>query len=249
MSFWDDVKSVGQNIINPLPTVSRKLFGDDPNNFFNQAADRVSGTDVVYNYATGKNDPWGTAAKNTYGLLPVSGLTSPNDSIWNYGLKPTPDPAPPPGDPRIGQIKQGQNDLYNEFSANKPQIEKSMLRQYQIQAHRDLADQQAQIRRDAASRGIMNSGIRLGSEQKADAQYAGNVASAKSNINSTTDQMERELQAEAADAGFMQQRIASDLNDNIYNQAMKNMASKNAGFSSIGQAGGAAAGSYAANRS
>lgn len=245
MGFLGDIANA---VVGAGNSVSNTITGTkDPNNFFNQLTNQFGNGDPVGNLIAGKNDPFGTAAKNAYGVLPISGLTSPNDSMWNFGLKPTPDPSPPPADPRIAKIKQGQNDLYNNFSANKPQTERTMLRQYQLQAHRDLADQQAQIRRDAASRGIMNSGIRLGNEQNANSRYASNVADAKSNINSATDQMQQELQAEAADAGFMQQRISADLNDTIYNQALKNMANRNAAINGIGQAGGQVAGSYAAN--
>ncbi len=251
--FGDDENSpwnkLTKAVTNPIGTVrdaAPNLFGGQ-NSFANQFSDKLSNADLGSNIINRKNDPFGTAAKNAYGVFPISGLTSPNDSAWDFGLKPTPPPGAPPIDPNIASVKQGQNDLYNQFSTNKPQIEKNLLRQYQLQAHQDLAGQQAQIRRQAASEGLMNSGIRLGREAGAAAQSAGNVASAKQNINTATDQMQQELQAEAADAGFMQQRIASDINDNIYNQALKNMASRNAGISGLAQAGGSAAGAYAAN--
>lgn len=162
------------------------------------------------------------------------------NKIW--GGQTSNQPPPPGMDPRIAQVKQGQNDLYNQFSANKGNTEKSLLRQYQLQAHRDLADKQAQIRRDAHQRGFMSS---YGGEEKAAADSASSVASAKQNINSATDSLQQQLQQEAMDSGFLQQRMVSDLNDTIYNQAIKNMVDKNksmiSGFQSAGAIGGTAA--------
>ncbi len=190
----------------------------------------------------------GTAVNTAYKIMPVSGMVTPNNSYWDFGGKSPPPSGAPPQDPAIDQITTEKQNQAKDFRSGIPQMEKGLTRQYALKAHQDLAGQLAQIRRDSAQRGIMNSGVRLGNEAGAGANSAAGVAQMKTNLHTAALGQADQLDQDAINAGITQTQIAQQLQDNIYNQALKNLANQNSAISSIGTAVGGIAGTAAAGK-
>ncbi len=157
-------------------------------------------------------------------------------------------PTPPAQDPAIAQLTQQKQQQAQEFRAGIPQMEKGLTRRYAVDSHNQLAQSLAQIRRDAARRGIMNSGVRLGNEANAEAESAGSLASMKTQLHSGALSQADQLDQEAINSGIMQQQISANIQDTIYNQALKNVLANNSAMSSVGQAAGTVAGSALAKK-
>lgn len=158
-------------------------------------------------------------------------------------------PPPPAEDPRIAEITKAKQQQAKEFRAGIPGLEAGMTRQYKLQAHNDLAGQLAQIRRDAAKRGIMNSGIRLGNEAGAQGAEASNIAKMKNMLHTNIASQADQLDQDAINSAVTQTQIQQQLQDNIYNQALKQLQEKNSALSGIGTAVGGLVGTIAGKNS
>ncbi len=181
--------------------------------------------------------------KTLAGADPANAFLNPNDPNMFKGIGDffNPKPGAPTGiappDPtaaenqRLTEQKQQQA---RDFRSGIPQLEKGLGRQYALKSHNDLASQLAQIRRDSARRGIMNSGIRLGNESGAQANAAGNIAQMKTQVHGAALSQADQLDQDAINAGITQTQVAQQLQDNIYNQALKSLAAKNAAMAGIG---------------
>ncbi len=223
MGFWDDLSGAASAVTNPIKKVGQAVGSKDLENF---------------GKVIGQGDPMNT-------------ITNPKDPTgFNKFIDP---PAGAPGlvpgiDPNLAEIKKEQEVNAKDFRSGMPGFEQGIFKQAQKQQHNTLANQLLEIRRDAARRGIMNSGIRLNNEAGAQANSASNLAQTRMDIHKQSSAMANQLDQDAINAGITQQRLQSDIYDSIYNQALQNMVQRNQGLTSLGQGVGSVAGTAAAKK-
>lgn len=230
MGFFEDVvKTIG----NPVQAIGNALGSKDIAN-----AGKTIGSFDPGKIYTNPNNPniWG---KGNGSLVSV--FDPPAGAPTGVG------PADPTAAANATLTQQKQQQA-QDFRAGIPQLEKGLTRQYALQSHNQLAQQLSGIRRDAAQRGIMNSGIRLGNEGNAQAGAASKLAEMRSQLHNGALGQADQLDQDAINAGITQTQIAQQLQDNIYNQALKNMAERNSTFASLGSSAGGVVGTAAGSQ-
>lgn len=231
MGVFDDIKSTIGSAANPFATVGNRIWGSGSQ----------GGQDAT-NF--GKNldplNPWPTNRPDQGG-----GGVSMDDEVRKMTDIVRNNLAQQKKQQDLLQQKQQQA---SDFRSGIPQLEGTLTRQYQRDSHNQLAQQLAQIRRDSSRRGLFYSGARIGGEAKAEANAGANLAEMRAQLHSGALSQADQLDKEAIDSGITQMEIQQQLNDNIYNQALKNLAAKNAGMAGIGAGIGGLAGTAAGSK-
>ncbi len=197
---------------------------------------------VDFNKMPGKSNPYaqGSIFYNQYqktGMTNEEFMKRVQDQISGRGIDYN---APAPTADQV--LKNNKDKMAQDFRKNLPGYEQGMFKDFQNQEHQRLAQNLSQIKRDSASRGLMNSGIGVGNEARAEAESGAQLGKVRSDINTQSEAMAKSLEADAINNGIMQQKMQSDINDSIYNQALKNLAQRRAGIAGLGQGVGAIAG-------
>lgn len=164
------------------------------------------------------------------------------------GGKSEPEIAAPGMDRGLRRIRRDQAKQAREFEAGIPKMADDLFGGVEKQERRRLANQMSGIRNDASSRGLLYSGIREDQEQRARAESSGSLASARADINSQLQDQSRDMKANAVKTGLNIQQAQQQIHDQIYNQALANMASKRGLISGFAGAAGTAVGSMSGGR-
>jgi len=143
----------------------------------------------------------------------------------------------PEVDPRLKEIATEQRKQAEAFKANLPNYKKSQYNLQAVDAKRDFANQLADIRQKANSRGLLYSGLRAGGEAESRGQLAGNLAGIKSNVNQSAEDQARELELQALNSAQGNVNLQNNREDILYNQALAN---KQAKLSALTDAAGVA---------
>lgn len=155
-------------------------------------------------------------------------------------------PQPPGVNPDLAELKRRQAEQARDFRTNIEGYKSNAFNQVAKLEKEALGKRMHDVRLDAKRRGLMFSGIRQGNEAKAQSDSSAQLAQSRFDINDLAEQEAQGLEADAIDSGVQQQKMVSQINDSIYNQAIKNMLNRRAGLSSLAGAGGTLVGTAAA---
>jgi hypothetical protein len=147
-------------------------------------------------------------------------------------------PNAPGVDPALIALKQKQVANANAFRKNLPNMQGQMTSQLEEQAQGQLHDTVGTIRQNASNRGLLYGGLRAGSEGKARAGIAKNLAAGKMDINSMTNTAADQMDLDAIQSGINIQKSQQEIQNNVYAQALAKMQGQGAILGSIFSAGG-----------
>ena len=148
----------------------------------------------------------------------------------------------PGEDPKITELRRQQMQQAKDFRQNMPSLQEKAFGNVAARENQRLGQEVKDIQAGSNRRGLLYSGLREGKESGARAASASNLASQRSSINDAYEQKAKQLEMNAIDTAFKQQQSQQQIEDEIYNQALANVASKNAASSALMSAGGQVAG-------
>lgn len=155
--------------------------------------------------------------------------------------------SPPPIDRHLSRIRSQQVKDLRQFENDLPRIGQDLYRGVETAENNRLAEQERDIHKDANRRGLLYSNIRQGNEAKARSQSAQSLVGARTDINTQLQDQARQMREDAIGSGLDIQTARQSIQDQIYNQALANMASRRGLlgglFGTAGTVAGSAAGS------
>ncbi len=160
----------------------------------------------------------------------------------------TPDQGPPGVDPRLQAIRNAQTKQAKDYRANLGNYQSEAYRGIQGDVRRDLAQKMVGMNRDYNNKGLLYSGLRQGAQGQAAANAAGSLSQARSEINRESENRAKMLEENAlrGELGLQQQGV--DIQDRIYEEALRRTKERNDAIGGGLSAAGYAAGTYAGSR-
>lgn len=150
--------------------------------------------------------------------------------------------AKPGEDPRMTELRRQQMLQAKEFRQNMPSLQEKAFGNVAARENARLGQEVKGIQASSNRRGLLYSGLREGQESGAKAASASNLAGQRMSINDAYEQKAKQMEMNAMDTAFKQQQSQQQIEDEIYNQALANVANKNAATSALIGAGGQLAG-------
>ena len=151
---------------------------------------------------------------------------------------------------------KAQQEQTQKFTANAKQFREG-LPEYQNRAYnqvadvarRNLAQSMAGVKQNYNNRGLLYSGLKQGQEASNYAQTAAGLSQARAGINQGSEQSARDMEQRALAGEFKsaedmqaQQAIQMERQNELYNEALKNVMERLQMFGAIGGAAGAVGG-------
>jgi hypothetical protein len=171
-------------------------------------------------------------------------LTGPAGGIAS-ALKGGDRPEPPkaPGvDAGVSGMQQASIDQARQFRQNLGSNEQKAFENFGQAQNKSMNQDLHNVNQSNSARGLLYGGVNQGQQQAVRAQGQVNLAKGRASINDQYNQAANQMDASAVGNGVAVQQYQQGIQDQIYNQALMQMMSKNAAFGSLMSAGGMAAG-------
>lgn len=163
-------------------------------------------------------------------------------SLIDASMKKPDQPTAPGVDPGLASTLQAQQQNAQQFRSNLGTNEAAAGQNLAVNANQQLnKNLQAQTSSDN-SRGLLYGGINEGHNQAQRASSATQLAQGRESINDNYQTAANQMDAAAVGTGVAVQQSQQAVQDQIYNQALMNMANQNKAFGSLATAGGMAGG-------
>ncbi len=156
-----------------------------------------------------------------------------------------------PEDPAVGKYRQAQQVTLdsmlgqaNKFRSDIPGYESQIQSQIEGQAKANIAAKQREIRSQMNRRGLLYSGMRAGSENKAQAEISSEAAGQKAKVAPELNKMADDLENQAMQ--MAQEKFANDLDaaNRVYDLAIQRAKERAQNSDAFLRAGGTALGAY-----
>jgi len=123
---------------------------------------------------------------------------------------------PPQIDPRLGQMRDKQQQLAQDFQAQTPGLMSRSMTQAEDDTKMDLNQKRMDIAKGANARGLLYSGLKTDAENQAGAEAGGSLAKRRRGIADSFEQQQQQLDKQAFDTGSTMQGLEQARYDNIY---------------------------------
>ncbi len=145
------------------------------------------------------------------------------------------------------ELRSKMTSQANDYRKNLKGTQESQFGQVADVSKRGLAQKMSGIDSSANSRGLLYSGLNQGAHAAAQAQNAGELSNARTDINTQTENTANDMENKARNMGIDDVNQASAEWDNTYNQAMSNRQQGAQALGQVGSALGTVAGIAGAN--
>ncbi len=125
-------------------------------------------------------------------------------------------PQPPQIDPRLGQMRDNQFKLAQDFRTNSAGLQNQALTGAEDEAKQTLAQKRMDIARGANSRGLLYSGLKTQAEGQAGAQAGAELSGRRRKIADSFEEQQQQLDQAAFDSGSRMQALEQARYDTIY---------------------------------
>lgn len=147
-----------------------------------------------------------------------------------------------PVDPRIQQIRDQQLNDANDYANNLDATRNSEYGVAEDSSRRQLAKDLAGDRTNANSRGMLYGSYEQGQEANSTGRNASALASAKTNINTDTQNTLNSLQNQALGSGMASNQADQDFYNQAYQRQLTNSQQKSNAFGNLASGGGSGLG-------